>query len=90
MLEKVRQIIDKFKEVLHLLVDYSIKLSKSNNNFWLTEWDYHCPVAPEVFWRSVKEHIWDVVQYTQKLSCEQEFNTDNIKLILSAIEMHVL
>ena len=56
-LGKPRQIIQTFEQVLHILVEYSIKVSKPNDESRLTELVYDCPVALDVFWKSVKEYI---------------------------------
>ena len=45
---------------------YSIKLSKPYDKSWLTEPEYDCPVARDVFWKSVKEDIQDIVTYMQQ------------------------
>ena len=49
---KPRRIIQMFEEALHALVGYSIKVSKPNDESRLTEWEYGCPAAPDVFWKS--------------------------------------
>ena len=77
--------IERFEEVLYALVDYSLEVSKPNNEFRLTEWEYTCPVAPDVFWKLVKQHIQDNVTYTQQLGMAQEFHCEYIKLLLEVV-----
>ena len=63
-------------------MEYSIKLSKPNDEFRLTDWEYDCPAAPVVFWKSVKQDIQDIVTYTQQLGMAQEFHYEDIQLLL--------
>ena len=69
---------------------YAIPVSKPNDKSRLTEWEQDCPVAPDVFWKSVKEDIQDIVTYVQQLGMAQEFHTENIKLLLEAVTKHFL
>ena len=62
-LRKQRRTIQTFEEALHLPVSYLIKVSKPNYKFRLTEWEYNCPAALDVFWKSGKEDIQDIVTY---------------------------
>ena len=48
---------------MHLLA-----VSKPKDQFLLTGWKYDCPVALDVFWKSVKEDILDIVKHTQQVS----------------------
>ena len=89
-LRKPRLIIQTFEEVLHTPVGRSIQLSKPNDESRLTEWEYVCPAAPNVFRKSVKDNIQDIVTYTQQLSMAQEFHSEDIKLLLEAVTKHFL
>ena len=89
-LQKPRQIIQMFEEALHLPIGYSIEVSKPNNKSQLTEWEYNCPAALEVFWKPVKEDIQDIVTYMQQLCMAQQFHSEDIKLLLEAVTEHVL
>ena len=79
-----------FEEALHAPVGYSIKVSKPNDKSWLTEWEYDCPAAPDVLWKSVKDDIQDIVTYMQQLGMAQEFYSEYIKLLLEAVTKHCL
>ena len=87
---KPRRIIQKFKEVFYLPVGYSIEVSKPNDESRLTECEYDCPAAVDVFWKSVKEDIQDIITYTQQLGMAQEFHIEDIKLLLEALTKHFL
>ena len=87
---KPRPIIQSFEKALHAPVGYLIKVSKPNAESHSTEWEYDCPVAPDVFWKSVKEDIQDIVTYTQQLGMSQEFHVDDIKLRLEAVTKHFI
>ena len=50
-----------FEETLHLPMGYSIKVSQSKDKSRLTEWEYDCPAALNVFWKLVKEDMQDIV-----------------------------
>ena len=76
--------------MLHLQSGYSIKISHANDESRFTEWAYDCPAAPEVFWKSIKEDIQDIVTYTQQLYMAQEFHSEDIKLLLEAVTKHFL
>ena len=54
---KLRRTIEIFEAALHLPVGYAIKVSKPNDEYQLTEWEYDCRAALDVFWNSVKEDI---------------------------------
>ena len=88
--QKLRQIIETFEEALHSPVGYSIKLSKPNYESRLTEWEYDCPAALDVFWNSVKEDTQEIVTYTQQLGMAQDFHSKDIKLLLEAVTKHFL
>ena len=47
-LQKLRRIIQTFEEALHLVVGYSIKVSKPNDKSRLTEWEYDYFAALDV------------------------------------------
>ena len=51
----------------------------------MTEWEYDCPAAPDVFWKTMKENIQDIVTYTQQLGMAQEFHSVDVKLLLEAV-----
>ena len=87
---KPRRIIQTFEEALHSLVGNSIKVLKDKDKSELKEWEYDCLAAPNVFWKSVKEDIQDIVTYTQQLGMAQEFYSEDIKLLLKAITKHFL
>ena len=89
-LRKLRRIIQIFEEALHALVGYSIKVSKPNVESRSTEWEYDCAVAPDVFWKSGKEAMQDIVTYTQQLGMAQEFHSEDIKLVLEAVTKYFL
>ena len=76
---KPKQIIQTLEVVLHSLVGYSIKVSKPNDESRLIEWEYDCLAVPDVFWKSVKEDIQDIVTYTQQLGMAQESHSEDIK-----------
>ena len=65
--QKSRRIIQMFEEALHIPVGYSIKISKPKDEFRLSEWEYDYAAAPDVFWKSVREDIQDIMTYTQQL-----------------------
>ena len=88
--QKPRRIIQRFEEALHALVGYSIKVSKPNVESRSTEWEYDCAVAPDVFWKSGKEAMQDIVTYTQQLGVAQEVHFEDIKLLLEAVTKHFL
>ena len=79
-----------FEEVLHSLVEYSINVSKPNKESQLTEWEYDCLAALDVFWKLVKEDIQDIITYTQQLGMAQEFNSAHIKLLFEPTTKHFL
>ena len=85
---KPRRIIKTFEEVLYSLAHNSIQITKPNDKFWLTEWQYDCPAAPHVFWKSVKQDIKDIMTYMQQLGMAQEFHSQNVKLLLEAVTKH--
>ena len=87
---KPRRIIHTFEEALHSLVGYVINVSKPNDKSRLTEWKYDYPAALDVFWKSVKEEIQDIVPYTQHLGMAQEFHSADIRLLLEAVIKHFL
>ena len=87
---KPRGIIQTFEETLHSPVVYSIKVSKPNDQSRLTEWECDCHAAPDVFWKSVKEDIQDIVTYTQQLSMAQDFHSEDIKLLLEGVTKYFL
>ena len=62
-----------------------LRFQKPNDESGLTEWEYDCPSAPDVFWKSVKEDIQDIVTYIQQLGMAQECHFDDIKLLLEAV-----
>ena len=64
---KPRAIIQTCEQALHLVVSYSINLSKPDDKSRLTEWEHDCPAAPQGFWNSIKEHIQNIATYTQEL-----------------------
>ena len=88
ILQSPRQIIQTFEEALHIPVSYSIKVSQSNDEFRLTEWEYECAAALDVFWKSVKQDIQVIVTYRQQLGMAQEFHSEDIKLLLEAVTKH--
>ena len=88
--QKPRRIIKTFEQALHAPVGYSIEVSKPNDKSRLTEWEYDCPAAPDVFWNSIKEDIQDIVPYTQQLGMAEEFHPEDIKLLLEAVTKHFL
>ena len=87
---KPRRIIQRFEKALHSPTGYSIQVSKPNNEGQLTEWEYECRAAPDVFWKSVKEDTQDIVTYTQQLAMAQKFYSEDIKLLLEAVTKHLL
>ena len=89
-LRKPRRIVQMFEEALHSPVEYSIKVSKPNDESRLTEWEYDCPAALDMFWKSVKEDIQDIVMYTEQLGMAQEFHSEDIKLLLEAVTKYFL
>ena len=87
---KPRRIIQRFEEVLHSPVGYAIQVAKPNEESLLTKWKYDCPAASDVFVKSVKEDIQDIVTYTQQLGMAQEFHSQDVKLLLEALIKHFL
>ena len=87
---KRRGIIQTFEEALHSAVGYAIKVSNPNDEYQLTEWEYDCPAAADTFWKSVKEDIQDIVTHTQQLGIAQEFNSEDMKLLLAGVTKHFL
>ena len=83
-------IIQTFEKALHSIVRYSIKVSKPNDESQLTEWKYDSPAALNVFWKSVKENIQDIIKYTQQCGTALEFHYKDIKLLLEAVIKHFL
>ena len=79
-----------FEVALHSLVSYSIKVSKPNNDSHLTEGEYDCPVALDVFGKSVKDDIQDIRTYTQQLGMAQEFHPEDIKLLWEVVKKYFL
>ena len=88
--QKPRRIIQTFEAALHSPVEYSIKVTKPNDESRLTEWEYDYPAALDVFWKLVKEDIQDIVTYTEQLGMAQEFHSEDIKLLLEAVTKHFL
>ena len=88
--QKLRGIIEIFVEALHKPVGNSIKVSQPNNESCLTELEYECPVALDMFWKLVKEDIQDIATYIQQLSTAQELHSEDIKLLLKAVTKHFL
>ena len=87
---KARRIIQTLEEELYSPMVYSIKVSKPYDKSRLTTWEYDCPAAPHVFWKSVKANILDIVTYMQQLVMAQDLHSDDIKLILEAVTKHFL
>jgi hypothetical protein len=87
---KPRRIIQSFEEVLHTPINYSIEVLKPNEESRLTEWKFDCPPAPELFWKSVKDNLENIVLYTQQLGMAQEYHPEDIKLLLEAVTKHFL
>ena len=85
-----REIIQLFEVGLQSLVGYSIKVSKPIDKSRLTDWEYDCPAAPDVFGKPVKENIQDIVTYMQQLGKAQELHLQDIKLLLEAITKYFL
>ena len=85
---KLREIIQTFEEALYAPVGNSMKVSQPKDESRLTEWEYDCPAVPDVFWKSVKEDMQDIVTYTQQLRMAQEFHSEDIKLCLEAVTKH--
>ena len=79
-----------FEKVLNSPMGYSIKVSKPNEESRLTEWGYHCPVAPYAFWKSVKEYIQDIMPYRQQVAMSHEYYIEYIKLLWEAVTKHFL
>ena len=86
--QKLRQMIQTFEEALHSPVSYSRKVWKSNDEFRLTEWEYDCSAVPNMFLKSVKQDIQDIITYTHQLGMAPEFNSKDIKLSLKAVTKH--
>ena len=87
---KPKQMIQTFEEALYSPVGYSIQVSKPNDESPLTEWEYDCPAALDVFWKSIKDDIQNIMTYTQQLGMAQEFHSEDIKLLLEAVTKHCL
>ena len=87
---KARRIIHTLEEELHTLVGYAIEVSNPKCKEGLTEWEYDCPAAPDVYWKSVKEDIQDIVMYTQQLGMAREFHSEAIKLQLEVVTKYYL
>ena len=77
-----------FEMALHLPVEYSIKVSIPDHKFRLTQWEYECPAAPDVFCKSIKEDMQDIVIYVQQLDMAQRFHFSDMKLLLAAVTKH--
>ena len=78
---KPRGIIQRFEEALDLAIAYAIKVPKPNDESLSTEWEYVCPAARNVSWKSVKEYIENIVTFIQQLSMAQELHSEDIKLL---------
>ena len=74
-----------FEEALYSPVGYSIKLSKPNDKSRLTEWEYDCAAAPDVFLKSIKENIPDIITYTQQLGMAHKCHSKYLKLLLEVV-----
>ena len=59
-----REIIQTFEKAVYFPIGYAIKVSKSNNESPLIAWEYDCPAALDVLWKSIQEDIRDIVTYT--------------------------
>ena len=88
--QKARRIMETFEEALHSPVGCAIKISKPNDELRVTEWEYDCLAVLDLFWKSVKKDIQDMVTYTQQLRMAQEFHSEDIKLILEEVIKHFL
>ena len=60
-LQQPKLIIQTLEEALHIPLLYSITISTYNNESHLTEWEYDCRTAPDVFWKSVKVDRQDII-----------------------------
>ena len=75
---------------LHSPLGHCIQVSKPNDECPLTQWEYNCPATPDLFWKSVKENIQDIVTYSQQLGMAQDFYYVDIKWLLEAVTKHFL
>ena len=69
----LKQIIQTSEQVLHATVRYGIQVFRPNNKSRFTEWEYDCTAVPDLYCKSVKENILDIVTYTQQLGIAEEF-----------------
>ena len=56
----------------------------------MPEWENDCPVALDVSWKSVNEHIQDIVTYMPQLRLAPQFHSKDIKFLLEAVIKHFL
>ena len=87
---KPRRIVQMFGEVLHSPLGYAIKVSEPNYKFRFREWEYNYFTEADLFWKSVKEDIPDVVTYIKQLGMAQKFRTKDIQLLFEAVTKHFL